>query len=88
MALAYLNEQITTALDDGLSTIGNFIDLKKLLIQYIMTYFIKIEFIGVRGTALNWIKKGTYVQENNIRNFEMLDIHWKTLFVVSHEDLY
>ena len=29
MALAYLNELITTALDNGLSTIGIFIDLKK-----------------------------------------------------------
>ena len=51
-----------------------------------MTHFIKKEFTGVRGTALIWIK--IYLSEKKMWNLGMLNLHCKTLFVVSHSDPY
>ena len=57
MTLAYLNEQITTALDNGLSTIGIFIEPQRAFdtIDYDILYE-KKEFIGISGTALDWME--------------------------------
>ena len=49
MALEYLNEQITTALDNGLSTIGIFIDVKKA--------FDRIDYDILYKNRVYWTKR-------------------------------
>ena len=61
MAIFELVEEITTAMDNSMSTVAVFIDLKKAFdtVDYAVDHNIllnKLEHYGIRGLAFSWIQ--------------------------------
>ena len=57
MAIFELVEEITTAMDNSMSTVAVFIDLKKAFDTVDHTILLnKLEHYGIRGLAFSWIQ--------------------------------
>ena len=57
MAIFELVEEITTAMDNSMSTVAVFIDLKKAFDTVDHNILLnKLEHYGIRGLALSWIQ--------------------------------
>ena len=57
MAIFELVEEITTAMDNSMSTVAVFINLKRRLIQLTTIILLsKLEYYGIRGLTFSWIK--------------------------------
>ena len=54
LALLYLHDKITSAIDERKHTVGSFLDLSKAVNHRILLE--KLEHFGIRGLALEWIK--------------------------------
>lgn len=71
MALIELTEEITNSIENKLSTIGIFIDLRKAFDTIDHRILLKkLEYIGVRGMVLKWVEsylsnRKQYVDFNN-----------------------
>ena len=79
LAIIELVEEITTAIDEGKTTVGVFIDLKKAFDTVDHNILVKkLEHYGIRGLAKNWVcsyleNRRQYVCIND-SNSECLDV--------------
>ena len=88
MALIFLVDKITTAIENGDFVLGVFLDLSKAFDTVDHTIlFKKLEAYAIRGLALNWIK--SYLSNRKLCFYIMMNRHHKVMSsVVLKEKLF